>query len=85
MAETPAYVIVCPEQPLLAPDGAALCSAGWLAQPAVAPFDPAQIDPVVAGQLLGVGFATVLVVWVPARIIRALVDLINQHTPRPGA
>jgi hypothetical protein len=75
-------VLRCTSDVVVASDGAPICSGTWELVPMPIPFEVSQVDPVLFGQYLSFGFGLVLSLWVTARSIRALLNLIYQQIPR---
>ena len=55
--------IVCEGVITQSVEGFAMCSTGWVAQPASIPFDYSQLDPPVVAAVFGAGFSLYVTVW----------------------
>lgn len=68
--------IFCSGDIVIDPNGVPLCSTGWLSQAFVPPFEPTQIDPVVATTLVIAGLSVVAIpggaAWGIAIILRSI-------------
>lgn len=66
------YTLACKEENLILDAGVPHCSGGWIVVQQPEQFNIEQLDPVVLGEMFGVGFglvATVLLIGIGARSV----------------
>lgn len=69
--------LYCPSD-LVTEGGVPVCSSNWVVIPYNPPFDPSQLDPLVAAQALGSGFTLVGTFLVLAMGIRVVLNFFQS-------
>lgn len=65
---------------LITEGGVPVCNSNWVVVPYSPPFDPSQLDPVVASQMLALGFSVTMPLLAAVIGIRIFLTFLNKHT-----
>lgn len=71
------YLLVCDGLVTVTPEGAPLCSGGWVMSPATEPFVVDEAAIAACGIAFTAGFSVVLTVWLLSLGFRAVLSLLK--------